>query len=123
MEKLVSALLESRLQAHIFHLRVNGEEGTYSAHVALEEYYSEIVGMVDGLVESYQGKSTFLMIYNEEYNITNDARLVTVLDYFQDLAKRVEQYSEVINEGFLKSQVEDIQALIYTTIYKLKRLQ
>jgi len=48
----IGTLMQSRNQAHIYHLQTN----SFAAHKALQEYYEEIVDLVDGLVESYQGK-------------------------------------------------------------------
>ena len=55
MEELASILMHSRTQAHVFHLGVNGP-GAFAAHKALQKYYESIVDLLDGLVESYQGK-------------------------------------------------------------------
>ena len=55
MEQLASLLLHSRTQAHSFHLGVKGV-GAFSAHSALQLYYLNIAGLVDGLVEAYQGQ-------------------------------------------------------------------
>jgi DNA-binding ferritin-like protein len=49
---LISYLLHSRSQAHVFHLQVTGA-GSYAAHKALNGYYDSIVDLIDGLVESY----------------------------------------------------------------------
>ena len=54
MEELASVFLHSRTQAHVFHTRVKGT-GALSLHLALEGYYTEIVPLIDGLIESYQG--------------------------------------------------------------------
>lgn len=128
MDKIVSKLLESRLQSHIFHLRVSGK-GAYQVHVTLEEYYTAIVDLVDELVETYQGKYKFIH-FDETYKITNDATLENIIEYFENLIKVVQNYhtlpSIVIQvegeDGFLTSHIDDIQSLIYKTIYKLKNL-
>ncbi len=52
MGQFVSTLMASRTQAHIFHLQTP----SFAAHKALNEYYENIVDIIDGLVESYQGK-------------------------------------------------------------------
>ena len=53
--QLISTLLASRTQAHIFHWQVQGI-GSDAAHRALGTYYDEIVDLFDGLVESFQGR-------------------------------------------------------------------
>ena len=58
-EKLISTLMASRDQAHIFHWQTTGP-GSYAAHKALGKYYDTILDMIDSLVESYQGKHGIL---------------------------------------------------------------
>ena len=53
MTDLASMLLHSRTQAHVFHLRVTPKG--LAPHLGLQEYYDCIVGLVDGMVEPYQG--------------------------------------------------------------------
>ena len=48
--QFVSTLFASRTQAHVFHLQTTGE-GSFATHKALNDYYDEIVGITDGLVE------------------------------------------------------------------------
>ena len=55
MENLASIFLHSRTQAHEFHTRVS-EPGSLTIHLALETYYTEIVPLIDGLIEAYQGQ-------------------------------------------------------------------
>ena len=52
MNEYVGTLMQSRNQAHIFHLQTS----SYSQHIALQEYYEGIVDLIDSLVEAYQGK-------------------------------------------------------------------
>ena len=59
MEQLASLLLHSRTQTHSFHLGQRGV-GSLSAHLALGAYYDSIGGLVDGLVEAYQGQYLYL---------------------------------------------------------------
>ena len=61
-EKLISTLMASRDQAHIFHWQTTGP-GSFAAHMALGGYYDAIPGMVDSLVETYQGKHGILKGY------------------------------------------------------------
>lgn len=120
INKLATVLLTSQVQAQVFHTRVNGE-GAYQLHNILEEYYNEIQSLNDSLIESYQGKYNFV-VYEEELLISNFATRDAVIKYFEQLVSDVQILSGSISEGFLESQVDDIIALIYSTLYKLNHL-
>jgi hypothetical protein len=64
--KLMSYLLHSATQVHIFHLQTT----SYAEHKALNKYYDEIVGLTDGLIETFQGKYDILRDY-ENYALDN----------------------------------------------------
>ena len=49
---LFSGLLFGAVYAHMLHLSTR----SYAEHKALDELYTELPGLVDSLVESYQGK-------------------------------------------------------------------
>ena len=82
-EKLISTLMASRDQAHIFHWQTTGV-GSYAAHKALNDYYDEIPEIVDSLVEAYQGKHGIVKGYvpAERFDEYNES---TVLKYFKGL--------------------------------------
>ncbi len=76
--KLISYLFHSRTQAHIFHLQTQ----SFAEHMALNVYYDGIVPLIDGIVESYQGKYGIVKGYSNfnlmEYN--NTQQVVAYLD-------------------------------------------
>ena len=53
MTDLLSMLMHSRTQAHVFHLRVS--PNGLAPHLALQTYYEDIIGLIDGIAEGYQG--------------------------------------------------------------------
>ena len=53
MTDLISMLMHSRTQAHVFHLRVS--PNGLAPHLALQTYYEDIIELIDGIVEGYQG--------------------------------------------------------------------
>jgi high-affinity Fe2+/Pb2+ permease len=61
---MVSILLHSQTQVHIFHLQTK----SYAEHKALQGYYEGIDALVDGLIESYQGKYDVITQYNSVKN-------------------------------------------------------
>jgi hypothetical protein len=57
--EMVCRLLHSQTQVHIFHLQTK----SYSEHKALQKYYEGIDALVDGVIESYQGKYGIITNY------------------------------------------------------------
>lgn len=117
--KFISTLLSSRTQAHIFHWQAVGEDSG-AKHMALGTYYEDIVGIVDDLVESYQGRFGIITGYDGPsiFREDNDP-----LKYF----KALNQYVEVIRtklpqDSYIQNQVDEIVSLIETTLYKLEYL-
>ena len=122
-EKLVSTLMASRDQAHIFHWGTTGD-GSFAAHMALGAYYEAIPGMVDALVETYQGKHGLLKGFTPADKFDNyDA--VTAVKYFKGLATYVERAYDKIpkQDTNIINQLDAFKDLIYTTIYKLENLK
>jgi len=123
MEQLASLFLHSRTQAHTFHLGVKGI-GSHSAHVALGEYYSEIGEIIDGLVESYQGK--FGLIKFQAVNgLDTNCDIKNIIGYFEKLCSALDKLrkDEKLQSSYLQNQIDNIEELLYSTKYKLTNLQ
>ena len=122
-EKLISTLMASRDQAHIFHWQTTGA-GSFAAHTALNAYYDAIPDLTDTLVESYQGKHGIITGYTsaEEFS---EYEKTTVVKYFKGLAMFVERaYAKLPQEdNYILNQIDNVKELIYSTIYKLENLQ
>jgi len=119
MEQLASLFLHSRTQSHTFHLGVKGI-GSHSAHVALGEYYSEIGEIIDGLVESYQGK--FGLIKFQAVNgLDTNCDIKNIIGYFEKLCIALDKLrkDEKLQSSYLQNQIDNIEELLYSTKYKL----
>ena len=82
-EKLISTLMASRDQAHIFHWQTTGA-GSFAAHTALNAYYDAIPDLTDALVESYQGKHGIITGYTAPEEFTEYEKTI-VVKYFKGL--------------------------------------
>ena len=89
--KLISYLFHSRTQAHIYHLQTP----SFAAHMALNGYYDGIIPLVDGLVESYQGKYGILTNYSN-FNILEYKSCEEIIMYFQGLNMTIEKLRTAI---------------------------
>ena len=117
--QFISTLFASRTQAHIFHLQTN----SFAAHKALNEYYDDIIDIADGIAESVQGKYGIITGYSNidllEGNDCNE-----VIKYFTALEMYVERARQTMpQDSYIQNQVDEVVALIVSTIYKLKFLK
>ena len=119
MEELASLLLQSRTQTHSFHLGVKGI-GSHSAHLALGEYYDSIVGLIDGLVETYQGKEGLIQlsgigILDKNNDIKN------IIKYFETLCSMVAKLrtNPKLQDSWIQNDIDTVVSLLYRTKYKL----
>ena len=122
-EKLISTIMASRDQAHIFHWQTTGA-GSFAAHMALNAYYDAIPGLTDALVESHQGKHGILKGYEPAERFDEYSK-EGAIKYFKALATYVDRvYNKIPKEDTnIINLVDGIKDLIYTTIYKLENLQ
>jgi hypothetical protein len=115
---MIATLLHSQTQVHIFHLQTK----TYSEHKALQNYYEGIDGLVDGIVESYQGKYEIIAGYKTiktvDYKSTEQ-----VISYFKELDENIEKNRTSVKESYIQNQIDTVQELIYSTLYKLRFLK
>lgn len=118
--QLISTLLASRNQAHIFHWQAQGI-GSDAMHRALGVYYDEIVDLADGLVESFQGRYDIQRGYTSPATFKEDGQ---ALIYFEALSKYVETIRvKIPQDSYIQNEVDTVVKLIETTKYKLKNLK
>jgi hypothetical protein len=115
---MIASLLHSQSQVHIFHLQTK----IYSEHKALQNYYEGIDGLVDNIVESYQGKYEIITGYKTiktvDYKSTEQ-----VIAYFKELDENIEKNRTSVKESYIQNQIDGVQELIYSTLYKLRFLK
>jgi DNA-binding ferritin-like protein len=117
--QFISTLFASRTQAHVFHLQTN----SFAAHKALNEYYDGIIDFADDIAESIQGKYGIITGYSNidllEGNDCNE-----VIKYFTALEMYVERARQTMpQDSYIQNQIDEVVALIVSTIYKLKFLK
>jgi len=117
--QFISTLFASRTQAHIFHLQTN----SFAAHKALNEYYDGIIDLADGIAESVQGKYGIITGYsNVDLMEGNDCD--GIIKYFRALDVYVERARQTMpQDSYIQNQIDEVVALIASTIYKLKFLK
>ncbi len=116
MAEFVLMMLHAVTNTHLLHLRSR----SYAEHMALGAFYPALEELVDALAESMQGKYEALMEYPNDYVAPQDSsieELEAISEYVQEARTDLPQDSEIQN------QIDEIQALVNSTIYKLTFLR
>jgi hypothetical protein len=116
--EMISLLLHSRTQAHTLHLQTK----SYPEHMALNGYYDGIGDLIDGLVESYQGKYAIIESY-KSYDLVSYKSTENTIKYLQDLCKKIESLRDCCKDSFIQNQIDTVCELINSTLYKLRFLK
>jgi hypothetical protein len=121
MGSLISKLLHSRTQIHTFHLQTKSKS-SFAEHMALGGFYDKIGDLIDGLVESYQGKHEIIKGY-ETSELEDYKNVEQLISYLKNLDDEIEKDRKKIKESYLQNQIDTVQELIYSTLYKLRNLK
>lgn len=111
-EEFFGKLMHSRDVIHLAHLSTR----SYAAHKALGGYYEDIVDLADGLIESYQGVHGIVKISIP--GATNEEPI----KYLQNLHSYIDANKDVFKDSAMLNQIDEIKALIQSTLYKLRFL-
>jgi len=119
MEKNVAlfaaTLLHSATNTHFFHWSTD----SFSKHMALGEYYDEIVDLVDAYVEAYMGCYDKITSFPSVYHQPKDP-----IVYMQSLQKFIkEARNDLPEDEQLCNLVDAIADLVDSTTYKLRFLK
>lgn len=122
MEDIASMFFHSRTQAHEFHTKVTGP-GSLALHKALQEYYEEIVPLMDGVIEAYQGQFG-LIEYKQVNGVDNDASKENIIKYFDNLIKFLDtkRKEPKLDVSWIQNELDNLTKLLYSTRYKLINL-
>lgn len=111
-----SVLLAAAPVAHMLHLQTR----SFAEHMALDALYSELPGLTDTLIESYQGKYGIVMDYPMPPPLPvskNPVAFVTGLNKYID-----GQRAAVSDDSEIQNSIDEIVTLLDQTTYKLKFL-
>lgn len=120
--KYIGLLMSSRTQAHVFHLTTK----SYAAHKALQNYYEEIVPLLDSYAETYMGR----------LNNNNNRRRPTLTGLGPSVNRRILSDAKYAHKYFVRLAIalkkiklprnpylenirQEIDALVRQTIYML----
>lgn len=112
-EEFVSKALFDRDAAHLAHWKTK----SFSEHKALNEFYDELLDLIDGFVEQYQGAYSVRMTIERKDGDAEDIR-----ELIGDGAEWIEMYRYQIcekDETALQNTIDEIVRLYQHTLYML----
>ena len=116
--ELVMDLLHSATVTHIMHWQTE----SYAAHKALGKYYETIPGLLDDVLEAYQGKND-VILRNFPPSMSNyeEMQPLAYMEYLNE--ELTEGRSLFGDDPEILNLVDAIAGLIDSTIYKLRRFK
>ena len=116
IEELFGTLQQSVVASWRKHLKT----GKYSAHMALDEFYTEMPELVDTLIENWMGTHGKI----EEYKNILDSKEMTAVEYLEELLELTKNGRDLLEgDTSLESDMDAIITQIKSTLYKLKELK
>ena len=116
VKELVQRVFSARNCTHLQHWNTS----SYAEHMALGDFYDEVIDLIDSFVEAYQGSNS--KIGKVEMKDTANKNIVSCLE---DDAVWIAVNREKISGGVaaLENILDEITDLYLKTIYKLKFLK
>lgn len=113
--EFVATLLHSSTVTHFMHWATD----SYAQHVALGEYYDQIIDLTDQFAEAYMGRYEQLTKFPSDFHEGKEPvkYLEGMKDFVEEARKELPQDTE------LQNIVDEIADLINTTLYKLRFLK
>ncbi|UCH46494.1 MAG: hypothetical protein JSU95_10200 [Betaproteobacteria bacterium] len=117
MADFIGALFLARDVTHSVHLNTR----SYAKHQALGGFYEGIVGLADGLAESYQGRHGLI----GPITLQSAKKTGNVVEFLEDSLAEIEKARYDVcddDDTAIQNQIDEIVSLYLTTLYKLKFL-
>lgn len=115
-ESFFAKIFNMRDVVHLTHLKQLSKNGW--EHKALNEFYDEILDLIDDIVESYQGVYGIIDITIPEAKASTD-----ILYFLTDMYNCVESDRYIFKESWIQSEIDLISKALAKTIYKLKHVK
>jgi hypothetical protein len=114
INEFLSPIKQSFEQSVVWHHQTT----SFSEHKALNNYYDEIIPLLDGLIESIQGIYPRIGSYTLANPVDWSDGISTT--YFKGLYDYVQKHRTMVyQETWVQNQIDEIAQLIADTLYQL----
>lgn len=118
MNEFIATLFLARELAHRYHLSTK----SYSQHKALQNFYEDLLDLIDDLTEMTQGAHGLLDIPILTEKLSYKEPLYCIADKLQYIENnRYKAYRK--DDTALQNKIDEIVAVFLTAIYKLENLK
>lgn len=124
-ECFFGAIVSAGTIGHIKHLQQTGE-GSFAAHLALDEFYKTVRKIADSVIETYQGYAKEIVKYDLTCMIDCADEAITAEDYLGDLREIIADYRYTYipkTETHIHNELDNLMTLIDGVVYKLTFLR
>lgn len=112
---LMALLFLSRDVAHRVHLSTR----SYAKHKALDKFYHDIIDAADTFAEVYQGCYGLM----GAIPIKGSKASANIVSFLEAQTKEIDEgRAEISDDSAIQNQIDEILAIFYSAIYKLKFL-
>lgn len=117
MNNFVSYCFGLRSQIHLFHFQTT----SFAEHKALEEFYTNLLELFDGLVETYQWAHGRVSIGEQHSPIHNYTTHDDVVSHIADFVSETKKLKDVISDddADIQNIIDELMALGNKTLYLL----
>lgn len=111
--KFALEIMNAATVAHILHL----QSRSYAQHMALGELYEALPGLIDSVVEAYQGKYGIIDYPTAQVKAAKDP-----VGFVQDLSSFIATYRDFCEDSEIQNLIDEVADQVDSTMYKLKFL-
>jgi len=115
--ELIGTLFLSREIAHREHLKTQ----SFSQHMALGEFYNNIIETADSITEAYQGRNGLFDIPFLPNTYNGD--IISVLQNLLDCIEGCRYQAVDASDTAIQNLIDEAVAIFLSTLYKLKNLK
>lgn len=115
MKTLIAKVFATRDLAHLRHWSTD----SYAEHMALGDFYEEIISKIDEIIESYQSN------FGRVGEVKLESAKGDILKHLRDEARWLDDNRETISQGIpaIQNLLDELTGIYLRTIYKLQFLK
>lgn len=119
--EFISYIFACRNVVHMMHLNRTGPS-SFAAHSALGAYYDGVIPIIDSIAEVFQGITGKVITGYKDYPIAKYEK-VDPVTYLKEVRAYVqEERYDAFPKGPIQNELDNLENLLNSTIYKLEQL-